>query len=116
MRLDSIAKVIRSKNAGPCLLTLDLLLPDEAAYAELWGSTEADRPRGRAHLGTEDPDALNTLNTLNTRIGELISEGKYDYFDLYNDYDRFMINIGRKSKDTDTDAARFQMVNTSNAR
>jgi hypothetical protein len=33
VRLDSIAKVIRSKNAGPCLLTLDVMLPDEAAFA-----------------------------------------------------------------------------------
>ena len=33
MRLDSIAKVIRSKNAGPCLLTLDVMLPDEATFA-----------------------------------------------------------------------------------
>ena len=33
VRLDSIAKVIRSKNAGPCLLTLDVMLPDAATYA-----------------------------------------------------------------------------------
>ena len=33
MRLDAIAKVIRSKNAGPCLLTLDVLLPDAATFA-----------------------------------------------------------------------------------
>src|ERR1700757_4367066 len=33
VRLDSIAKVIRSKNAGPCLLTLDVMLPDEESYA-----------------------------------------------------------------------------------
>ena len=33
VRLDSIAKVIRSKNAGPCLLTLDLMLPDEESFA-----------------------------------------------------------------------------------
>jgi hypothetical protein len=33
MRLDSIARVIRSKNAGPCLLTLDVMLPDEATFA-----------------------------------------------------------------------------------
>ena len=32
MRLRSLAKVIRSKNAGPCLLTLDLMLADEAAF------------------------------------------------------------------------------------
>ena len=33
MRLDSIANVIRSKNAGPCLLTLDVMLPDQATFA-----------------------------------------------------------------------------------
>ena len=33
MRLIDAAKVIRSKNAGPCLLTLDLMLPDEATFA-----------------------------------------------------------------------------------
>jgi hypothetical protein len=32
MRLESIATVIRSKNAGPCLLTLDVMLPDEATF------------------------------------------------------------------------------------
>jgi len=33
VRLDAIAKVIRSKNAGPCLLTLDVMLADEATFA-----------------------------------------------------------------------------------
>jgi len=33
MRLESIARVIRSKNAGPCLLTFDVMLPDQAAFA-----------------------------------------------------------------------------------
>jgi Domain of unknown function (DUF4387) len=33
MRLHSMAKVIRSKNAGPCLLTLDIMLPDAASFA-----------------------------------------------------------------------------------
>ena len=31
-RLDEIAKVIRSKNAGPYCLTLDVLFGDEASY------------------------------------------------------------------------------------
>jgi hypothetical protein len=31
-RLDQIARVIRSKNAGPFCLTLDVLFGDEAAY------------------------------------------------------------------------------------
>ena len=33
VHLKSLAKVIRSKNAGPCLLTLDLMLTDKAAFA-----------------------------------------------------------------------------------
>ncbi|MEZ0305046.1 MAG: DUF4387 family protein, partial [Hyphomicrobiaceae bacterium] len=33
MRLESLARVIRSKNAGPCLLTFDVMLPDQAAFA-----------------------------------------------------------------------------------
>jgi hypothetical protein len=33
MRLESIATVIRSKNAGPCLLTFDVMLPDQATFA-----------------------------------------------------------------------------------
>lgn len=33
VELKSLAKVIRSKNAGPCLLTLDLMLTDKAAFA-----------------------------------------------------------------------------------
>jgi len=33
MRLDAIAKAIRSKNAGPCLLTLDVMLPDATTFA-----------------------------------------------------------------------------------
>jgi len=44
VRLDSIAKVIRSKNAGPCLLTLDVMLPDEATFAYLAGRPYA--PKG----------------------------------------------------------------------
>jgi len=37
MRLQSLAKVIRSKNAGPCLLTLDVMLGDEAAFTYVAG-------------------------------------------------------------------------------
>ena len=34
MKLIEIAQVIRSKNAGPTTLTLDLLFNDEAGYAQ----------------------------------------------------------------------------------
>lgn len=32
MKLIDIAKVLRSKNAGPCTLTLDLMFADSASY------------------------------------------------------------------------------------
>ena len=32
MRLDSIAVAIRSKNAGPCLITLDIIFADAAGF------------------------------------------------------------------------------------
>ena len=32
MRLDEIATTIRSKNAGPCLLTLDLMFPSRESF------------------------------------------------------------------------------------
>jgi hypothetical protein len=31
-RLDELAHVLRSKNAGPCLVTFDLMFSDEATY------------------------------------------------------------------------------------
>jgi hypothetical protein len=43
MRLDALAKVIRSKNAGPCLLTLDVMLPDAAAFAYVTGRLDGLR-------------------------------------------------------------------------
>lgn len=33
MRLDSVAVAIRSKNAGPCLVTLDIIFGDAAGFA-----------------------------------------------------------------------------------
>lgn len=32
MRLDSVAVAIRSKNAGPCLVTLDIIFADTAGF------------------------------------------------------------------------------------
>ena len=45
MRLDELAVVIRSKNAGPCMLTLDLIFPDFASYGRVAAQ--------RAHLHRE---------------------------------------------------------------
>lgn len=38
MRLGDLAKLLRSKNAGPFMLTIDILLPDRDAYDRARGS------------------------------------------------------------------------------
>lgn len=35
MKLGDIAKVVRSKNAGPFILTFDILMPDETSFERL---------------------------------------------------------------------------------
>ena len=50
MRLDTIAKVIRSKNAGPCLLTLDLMLPDEESFTYVAERAGALRRSNTYHM------------------------------------------------------------------
>lgn len=44
-RLGDIAKVIRSKNAGPLLLTIDVMFEDEATYEEVLASGVLDKRR-----------------------------------------------------------------------
>ena len=44
-RLDEIAKVIRSKNAGPFCLTLDILFGDEGSYQRVVDANVISRER-----------------------------------------------------------------------
>jgi hypothetical protein len=44
-RLDKIAKVIRSKNAGPFCLTLDILFGDEGSYQRVVDASVITRER-----------------------------------------------------------------------
>ena len=44
-RLDQIARVIRSKNAGPFCLTLDVLFGDEASYKRVVDAKAITRER-----------------------------------------------------------------------
>lgn len=58
MRLVEIASLVRSKNAGPFMLTIDIMLPDHASYEKV-----RDHDRLRADvvgplLGV-DPDAID---------------------------------------------------------
>jgi hypothetical protein len=54
-RLDEIAKIIRSKNAGPFFYTLDILFADEASYDRVRRSGEIEREK-MALLYREDPE------------------------------------------------------------
>lgn len=43
LRLQDVARIIRSKNAGPCLLTFDLMFPDAATFEQVSGKVGALR-------------------------------------------------------------------------
>ena len=54
MRLESIARVFRSKNAGPCLLTFDVMLPDQAAFAYVTERTASLRRQVAQRYGRSE--------------------------------------------------------------
>ena len=60
MKLIDIARVIRSKNAGPTTLTLDLLFNDEAGFKQACGSP-ALTPASLAKLYTQPADKIEVL-------------------------------------------------------
>src|SRR5258705_9673520 len=60
VKLVDIAKVIRSKNAGPTTLTLDLLFNDEASYNTACAS-EALTPHAIAKLYETSPEKVEVL-------------------------------------------------------
>lgn len=51
MRLDAIASVIRSKNAGPCTLTLDLMFDDRERFERVRGRLDHLRREVAARYG-----------------------------------------------------------------
>jgi Domain of unknown function (DUF4387) len=56
MRLEDIASVIRSKNAGPRVLTLDVMFADDAAYVRAVQSPALTAPRIAALYGMVEDD------------------------------------------------------------
>ena len=60
LKLVDIAKVIRSKNAGPTTITLDLLFNDEAGYKAACAS-EALSPHSIAKLYETTPEKVEVL-------------------------------------------------------
>lgn len=75
-RLYDLAEVLRSKNAGPLYITLDLLFPDEATYRRVSGS-EALSPGIVGELYGVAPedvkivyfDAANAIKVTIPRVG-----------------------------------------------
>jgi hypothetical protein len=55
-RLDELAKVIRSKNAGPYQITFDLLFEDLERYERAAAAEELTLPRVAARLGVPVED------------------------------------------------------------
>ncbi len=53
MQLQDIALVVRSKNAGPRMLTLDVMFADDAAYERVAGSGALNASRIAALYGVE---------------------------------------------------------------
>jgi hypothetical protein len=51
MKLAELARVVRSKNAGPTLLTLDLMFPDRAAFERAHAAPVLSGPEIAARYG-----------------------------------------------------------------
>lgn len=60
-RLRDLAKLIRSKNAGPFELTVDVMLPDRATYERVVASGALDTAHAAAAFRT-DPDKVQVFN------------------------------------------------------
>jgi len=60
-RLDEIAKVIRSKNAGPFCLTLDILFGDETAYKRVVEANVITRER-MSELYRQPPEEVQVFH------------------------------------------------------
>jgi hypothetical protein len=56
VKLEDIASVVRSKNAGPRALTLDVMFADDAGYARAAQSAALTAPRIAALYGVPEGD------------------------------------------------------------
>ncbi|KRS15265.1 DUF4387 domain-containing protein [Roseovarius indicus] len=56
MRLSELATAVRSKNAGPCVLTIDLLFPDTESYERVAAREDDLRGYLREQYGVADGD------------------------------------------------------------
>lgn len=60
IKLSSIANVIRSKNAGPYLLTFDVIFEHYEDYARVWDAGDFTKPKIAALFGV-DPSTVTSI-------------------------------------------------------
>lgn len=93
MRLYDLAKVVRSKNAGPFTLTLDLMFEDEAKFDQALNSPEFTAAK-IAELYHADPAALRLLPfrralAIKITIPRPVSSGAPGDLDVYGSQQHF---------------------------
>ena len=87
MKLADIAQVIRSKNAGPRRLTLDLMFANDADYQRVAQSPALDRAR-LAALYRVEPDEVTVIpypvgRAIKVVLARRIMAGDPGDFDVY---------------------------------
>jgi Domain of unknown function (DUF4387) len=86
-RLRDLASVVRSKNAGPLLLTLDVMLPDAARYGRVLASSVLE-PSAIAALYGVPAATVETIEhasiyTVKVTMRRPVRAGDPDDTDLY---------------------------------
>ncbi len=86
-RLRDLASVVRSKNAGPLLLTLDVMLPDAATFGRVVASGVLE-PAAIAALYGVPQSTVETIehaatNTVKVTMRRPVRAGDPDDSDLY---------------------------------
>jgi hypothetical protein len=87
-RLTELATVIRSKNAGPYLLTFDVLLRDRAAYARVLASEALTRERIAALFHVPVTDVVEVVgfepaNAIKITLNRPVVSGSVRDTDVY---------------------------------
>ncbi|MDR1431087.1 MAG: DUF4387 domain-containing protein [Propionibacteriaceae bacterium] len=86
-RLADVATQIRAKNAGPFWLTLDVFLPDAAAFAELLGKAlTAEKVAALYHVAAADVSIypMADLNVVKISMPRPFVQGSFEDRDMHS--------------------------------
>lgn len=93
MRLYDLAKVVRSKNAGPFTFTIDLVFSDAATYERVLTSPSLARPAIAALYGVAVEDVLIRpfagIRTIKIALPRRLSSGAPGDVDVYGSQQHF---------------------------